>query len=889
MLIGRETEKAGLGRLLDAARAGTSGALVLRGEAGIGKTTLLRHAAAEATGFTVLRATGIEYEAELPYAALHQILRPLEDRIDRLAEPQADALRGALGLAHEREADAFLVGVGTLTLLADAAEEQPLLAVLDDAAWFDHESAHALGFTARRLGAEGVAMLFAVREDPARPFELPGVEVMRVERLADDDARRLLGDAADDRIVARAAGNPLALLELAGGHDGTEQAFASRVRALPEGTQTLLLLAAADTTTSLAVIGAAARLLGLDETALEPAETAGLVTAVEGRLEFRHPLVRSGIYHAAPFAARARAHRTLADVLTGEQNADRRAWHHAAAVLGTDEAAAAELEGTAGRAIERSGHAAASAALERAGELSPDENDRRRRLVGAAREAGMAGERERALAILDRLGELTEPALVAAAALMRGWVATDHGARLDAFEYFMQAVRSGREAAPVLALLAAVRATEVAGQARAPELLADMRELLSTMSVSSDDERVSLAVAEGFSAFGVDDFDVAFAMFKRATALAQPSSDALALLHASWAAGFDGDHLEGVRLAARAEQAARSRGLIAPLPAILMGRATWELGASRIAAAESTAEEALTLAREVGQTGVVAVMLALLARVDAVRGREEDCRRRASEALVLAAARVEAHPESAAETALAQLDLAMGRPADALTRLLGVFANGHAVYRFAVIDDLVEAAAGAGRSDEALDAVAAWQRWARHSGHPIGDVVLARARALLAPPEDADARFQEALAAHERVAWSFGQARTELAYGGFLRRARRKTEARTLLRAALGRFEALGAAPWADRAAAELRATGETARKRDASTLDQLTPQELQIARLVAEGGRNRDIAARLFLSPKTVEYHLRKIFQKLDIGARADLIRLVSSGEATQELVGAA
>ena len=304
MLIGRETETAGLGRLLDAARGGASRALVLRGEAGIGKTALLEHAAATASGFQVLRATGIEYEAELPYAALHQLLRPLEDRIDGLAEPQARALRGALGLAHERDADAFLVGVGVLTLLADAAEERPLLAVLDDAAWFDHESAHALGFTARRLQAESVVLLFAVRDEPDRPFELPGIEVMRIERLADDDARALVGDVERrDELVARGAGNPLALLELAGGHDGTEQAFAARVRELPEGTQSLLLLAAADTTTSLAVIGAAARRLGLDETALAPAETAGLVHAVEGRLEFRHPLVRSAVYHAAPFAA----------------------------------------------------------------------------------------------------------------------------------------------------------------------------------------------------------------------------------------------------------------------------------------------------------------------------------------------------------------------------------------------------------------------------------------------------------------------------------------------------------------------------------------------------------------------------------------------------------
>jgi ATP/maltotriose-dependent transcriptional regulator MalT len=473
--------------------------------------------------------------------------------------------------------------------------------------------------------------------------------------------------------------------------------------------------------------------------------------------------------------------------------------------------------------------------------------------------------------------------------VLRGWEATDHGARLDAFEHFMQAVRAGREAAPTFALLAAVRATEVAGQARAPERLDELRTLLPTIAVSTDDERASLAVAEAFSAFGADDFDVAFTRFKQAVAFAQSSGDALALLHASWAAGFDGDLVEGARLAARGEQVARSRGLVAPLAAILMGRATWELGAGRFAAAESTATEGLTLAREIGQTGVAAVMLALLARVDAVRGREEECRRRATEALSLAASRVEAHPESAAETALAQLDLAMGRPADALLRLQTIFTGGHSIYRHAVIDDLVEAAASAGRPDEALDAVAAWQRWARHSGHPIGDVVLARARALLAGPEDAEARFQDALAAHERLPWPFLQARTELAYGEFLRRARRRADARTQLRAALERFEALGAAPWADRAAAELRATGETARKRDASTLDQLTPQELQIARLVAEGGRNRDIAARLFLSPKTVEYHLRKIFQKLDIGARADLIRLVSSGEAAQELVGAA
>jgi DNA-binding CsgD family transcriptional regulator len=271
------------------------------------------------------------------------------------------------------------------------------------------------------------------------------------------------------------------------------------------------------------------------------------------------------------------------------------------------------------------------------------------------------------------------------------------------------------------------------------------------------------------------------------------------------------------------------------------------------------------------------------------RWRWPSCRERAAEAIALGEARDNCHPVSAASAALGVLELGLGRPAEALTRLQSVFVDGHMTYRYTVVDDLIEAAVRAGRPDDALDPLAAWQRWVQHSGLVIGDIVIARARAFLAHPEDADERFREALDAHERVPWPFVHARTELAYGEFLRRARRKTEARVQLRSALERFEALDAAPWADRAAAELRATGETARKRDPSTLAQLTPQELQIARLVAEGGRNREVAARLFLSPKTVEYHLRKVFQKLDITSRGDLVRLFSGGQAPPELLAAA
>src|SRR5918992_3827869 len=341
MLVGRETELAGLGRLLDAAREGRSGTLLVRGEAGIGKTALLEHAAAAASDFRQLGATGIESEADLRYATLHQLLRPLEDRIDQLADPQARALRGALGLADATEADRFLVGVGTLTLLADAAEEQPLLALLDDAAWFDRASLDALGFVGRRLQAEAIVLLFAARDEPGRTFALPGVEQLRVQRLPDDDARALIGDGLDasrrEEVLARAGGNPLALLELARSPDGgsTEHAFAGRAHELPEATQALLLLAAADSTTSLAVVGAAAATLGLDAAALEPAETAGLIHAAGGTIAFRHPLVRSAVYHSAPFATRARAHTALADVLDGEENADRRGGAPPAALLRT--------------------------------------------------------------------------------------------------------------------------------------------------------------------------------------------------------------------------------------------------------------------------------------------------------------------------------------------------------------------------------------------------------------------------------------------------------------------------------------------------------------------------------------------------------------------------
>jgi DNA-binding CsgD family transcriptional regulator len=363
------------------------------------------------------------------------------------------------------------------------------------------------------------------------------------------------------------------------------------------------------------------------------------------------------------------------------------------------------------------------------------------------------------------------------------------------------------------------------------------------------------------------------------------SSDAGTLLMASYAGAFLARIDESLVLARRAERLARSSGAIAVLASVLRMTAAWSLADSQFTAAEEAASKGLAIARETGQTSEIAGCLSLLARVDAVRGREESCRAHAGEALELARAHELLLAGSTADFALGFLDLGAGRHEDALARLMAVYRDGHVTMRTAFVDELVEAAVRAGRPDDALEPLAEWERFMGGRGVLIGDFILARGRAMLARPEDADDAFQACLAMNAGAEWPLQQARTELAYGEFLRRARRKTEARAQLRAAYEGFQRLNASSWADRAASELRATGETARKRDASTLDDLTPQELQIAKLVAEGGRNREIAGQLFLSPKTVEYHLRKVFQKLDISSRTELVKLVAGG---RELVAA-
>jgi tetratricopeptide (TPR) repeat protein len=499
---------------------------------------------------------------------------------------------------------------------------------------------------------------------------VPGVDELRVERLGEDDARRLLDGlegSRRDEVLVRAAGNPLALLELgrpaADGASGAEQAFVGRVAALPEATQTLLLLAAADSTQSLAVVGAAARELGLDATALEPAELEGLVLVAGSSLEFRHPLVRSAIYRSATFARRAAAHTALADALDGEENADRRAWHHASAVLGTDDEAAAELERTAGRARTRGGHAAASTSLERAADLTGDPSLRAHRLVAAADAAALAGDGERSQRLVDRAGDGHDDALAAQAALVRGSLALNRSTMGDAFDWFLQALTAGRTAAPGLALKAAIRAIEAAWQAGFEDRLAQVRDLARTIQPVTDDDRSAALVVDGLTAFADDDFEAAFPSLRRAAELAAASENPQTLLHAAWGAAFAGDAPTAYRLVSKGERLARSAGAIGVLSVILMSRASWELAASNFTAGEQAAAEGLTLARDVDQPGLVATHLAILARVDAVRGRADQCRERAAEAIALARERGFSHATSAADYAVGLLELGLGRPA----------------------------------------------------------------------------------------------------------------------------------------------------------------------------------------------------------------------------------
>ena len=908
MLYGRDAELAVIDGLLAQARAGASGALVLVGAPGTGKSALLAEAAGRAAGARVLRAQGVESEAELAFATLHQLLLPVLDRVERLPAPQAAALGAALGVRPPAGGDRFLVAAGLLSLLAEAAEDGVLLCLIDDLQWADWSSAAALGFVARRLMAEGVVLLAAARDGDQDWAGRDALPVLPIGGLDSASAAALLAEQSDnglipqvrDTLVAATGGNPLALAELptllsadqrAGRaslpdplplSDALTQAFAARAGCLAPRARRLLLLLAAAGHGDLGPLLRAGAQTGAGSAEVDQAEAAGLVRVGAGTVEFCHPLVRSAVYRDAPVAERRAAHRALARALDAGSDADMRAWHLAAATVTPDEDAAAALEGSAGRARQRAGHAAAAAALSRAAELTPDQAERARRLLAAADAAWLAGQAERSRALLDRASQqqLTIPAR-AELAYAQGRLAATSGAPEDGYRLLAEAAALITPDRPELAakiLLEAAHIPVITGDFR------PLRELVGHFRGWADGSPGQAGLAEYLSAterlaagHAVQGLAELRQAIERLAAAADGRPRALAAVSAIAA----GDDAATLVLAGATVSTLRRQGLMAWLPLGLQHLAAAEALTSRYQAAVADASEGMNLAGETGQSFPAAMCRSVLAWVAAVRG-DQDCVESHAQHVLGAAGQAAIRPAAgSALWALGLLDLGLGRPQQALQRLhrLAVSDPPYPVLAHAT-GDVVEAAVRAGRPELAAAVRGSDRpglpRLAELTKQPWALAVLARCRALLAGRStEAEAHFQAAAQSHAAATRPFEQARTELLYGEWLRRARRPRQAREHLRAALDTFTPLHATPWADRARNELRAAGETVSQRDNGGLGQLTPREIQIIRMVSDGATNREIAAQLFLSPRTIDYYLHKIFTKLGVRSRVELARL--------------
>jgi DNA-binding CsgD family transcriptional regulator len=919
VLIGRESECARLDELLDRARLGRSGALSIRGEAGIGKTALLDYAVGRAADMTVVRTIGFESEAELEFSALLDVCRPLLDHLPEIPGHQAEALRAALDLGPAVTVDRFAIGVATMGLFAAAAEVRPLLVVVDDAQWLDPSSGDALLFATRRLQADRVLVLYAVREGEGRLLDMAGIEPVVLAGLTREEATSLvrgqieLSPDVADRLYDATGGNPLALIELPGllsadqltgaspledplpAGSSVERAYARHTEDLPVDSRRALLVAAVSLSDALEPVIRALESLGLGSDALEPAEDRGLVRLVGGRLEFRHPLLRSAVYHAAKPSERRAAHRALANSLV-EDDQTLRAWHLSATALGPDEEIAASLEAAADRSRERNAHAEAGAALDRAARLTPDPARRAMRMARAADAAWAAGDPVRALGLLDVAETFVDDAAARARLLhLRGRIERRVGLHSVARDELLEAealVRDEdrREAANIMliAVPVLVRSGDVAGAVELGRRLRDTADRDGTgldahvdvtfgwtlcQSGRADEARPSLERAvdallgDGQPAGEVGDWRVEPRFYGWVGLYL--ASLALRLLERT---------AEGIEMALRASQVARAKGPTALLSALDL-LTEWEAWTGRWDLAVAHGEEGLALARQVGHADQILILLTQLARVDAARGEAARCRERIDEAVAIAREHGIVSTRLAAEGVAGGLELGLGRFAEAVEVLRRV---SEEVESSGIHDrdnsphpDLVEALVRAGQRDEAAAVLDRYAERAR-VGTPLwGGSLVARGRAMLAEDDgDAEAHFHEALGLHEQVEDRFQLARTLLTFGERLRRSGRRRDARERLRAAQELFAELGARPWIERAQRELRASGETLRRRDPSEAERLTPQELQIALQVAEGKTNKEVGAALFLSHKTVEFHLSRIFRKLDLNSRAELIR---------------
>jgi DNA-binding CsgD family transcriptional regulator len=902
-----------LDQLIEAVRhAGESRALVVHGEAGVGKTALLEYLAGQVPGCRVARAVGVQSEMELAFAGLHQLCAPMLQRLETLPVPQRDALRTAFGISAGPVPDRFLIGLAVLSLLSHVAEEQPLLCLVDDGQWLDHASAQVLAFVARRLGAESVGLVFAARVPGS---DLAGLPDLVVEGLPDADARALLDsvltgpidERVRDQIVAETRGNPLAVLELprgltlaelAGGFGlpgalplagSIEENFRRRVSALPRQARQLLLLAAADPTGDPALVWRAAGRLGISAEAAAPVGDAGLAE-FGTRVRFRHPLARSAAYRSALAGERQQAHRALAEVTDQQLDPDRRAWHRAQAAPGPDEEIAAELERSAGRARARGGLAAAASFLRQAATLTLDPEQRAGRALAAAQAKIRAGvfDVARDLLAMAESGPLSD-VQQANVDLMRAQLAfvTRRGGDAPAL-----LLRAASRLAPIDADLSratyvdAMSAAISAGRlASAGSSVLEVARAASAAPPPPQTRRVPDFLLDGLTARFNKGYAAGVPMLRQALAAFGAGMSAEEELHWLWlgaiAALWVWDYDRWETLSARHVQLARETGALSELPLALTSRAYALLFAGELAAAASLTDEMQAVMEATG-TGLAPYGAFGLA---ALRGDEARTLALVDATMQDVTGRGEGEGITFAEWANAVLNNGLGhygKAAAAAQRACSFDDDlGSLVW---VVPELTEAASRTGMTEAAAWACDRLEEMTSASGTDWGLGIRARSRALISDGEEAERLYGESIARLGKTRLRVDLARAHLLYGEWLRRERRRSEAREHLRTARDMLEAMGVAAFAERARRELRATGETSRKRttDATRHEALTAQEALIARMARDGLSNPEIGTRLFISAHTVQYHLRKVFAKLGITSRSQLDHILPSSPVT-------